>query len=164
MSDHHHREWIGQIGHHIDPVLVDHTIQQQIGKFADFTLKLADPARREGAAHQPAKTRMYRRIGKNHAWRVTEHADALLEERRTRRHAREMLMVAQYGSAIGIPGHQRHWQENLEQPWRPAHKWLVVRIRIGAERLVPRVEIDLLGLAHAAVSLAPYAGASKIVS
>src|SRR4051794_18375821 len=93
---------------------------------------------------------MDRRIGKHHARSVAEDAVPLFEERRARRHAGESFMVAQDGGAISIARHERHRQKDVEQPRRPHHQRPVVRIGIGAKRLVPWVEINLLGFAHAA--------------
>jgi len=125
-------------------------VEQQIGELADLRLELADAPRGKGAAYQPPQPGMDRRIREHHARRVAENADALFEEPRARRHARKMFMVVQHGGAIGVARYQRHRQKDVEQPRRARHQRLVIRVGIGAKRLIPRVEIDLLGFAHAA--------------
>jgi hypothetical protein len=96
---------LARSAHHVDYALAGGAVEQLFGEFADFRFKLADAPRCESAAHQPPQPRMDGRIGKHHARRGAEDADAFLQKRRARRHAREMFMVTQHGGAISIARH-----------------------------------------------------------
>src|SRR5579884_2410380 len=85
------------------------------------------------------------RVGEDHARRVAEDPDALVEEWRINRHAGKAFIIAQDGERVLIAADQRHREEKIQHVRRAAIERLVMRIWIGAIRFVPRIEIDGLG-------------------
>ena len=142
LRDHHHRQRIRQVRHHLEIAFARSALEQRRREFADARFKILDPGRRERLADQPAQPRMDRGIGKDDARRAAEYRQSHFQKRRPRRHARKTLRITQDRERVRVARHQRHRNEQVHQMGRAAVKRLVMRVRVGAVRLVPRIEID----------------------
>src|SRR5208282_2174578 len=61
-----------------------------------------------------------------------------------RLHARERRVVHQDRAHIGVACGEREFETHIDNSQRPREQRAIVRIRIGAEVLVPRIEVDIL--------------------
>ena len=89
---------------------------------------------------------MHGRIGTQHVGRVAEQIEVRFRQGVARLDAREVLMVVQHREHVGVARHQRDRHEHVDEPGRARKQRPVMRIRIGAESRIERVEVNFLTL------------------